>query len=598
MHRTVFARLLTAILIAPLLTVILIPAQPAAAVGLTVQDQTDPGITANTLAQSLAGAGVTISNVTYVGTTQSSGQFQGGLTIIGFDEGVILSSGWAKDVIGPNSSDSTSRSLGTAGDTQLTALAGFSTFDATVLEFDLVPQSSVLTFQYVFASEEYNEFSNTQFNDVFAFFVNGTNCATVPLTGQPVSINTINGGRPLGTNPQNPHLYRNNDVSDGGGTIDTQADGLTVVLTCTSTVNPGVTNHIKLAIADGSDRILDSYVFLKAESFVSSNITLAPETDQNPTGTTHTVTATIIEGGSPASGKVVTFTVTAGPHLGTTGTGTTNASGQAAFTYTGVNEGTDSIKASYVGPQGTVQESNTVEKIWVFEGATTLTLAPAQDSNPVGTQHCVTATARNTAGGPAANVTVRFSVTGSTTTSGTGVTNASGEARFCYTGPTFPGNDTISAYADNNNNGIQDANEPSAVPPATKAWVIPSSSVGCHVTSGGRITAANGDKATFGGNAQDATNPDDTAKGKSQYTDHGPATPLSIHVVTIRSVVCSTDGMSATIYGETSGGTLVQIDVTDLGEPGRDDTYRIRTNTGYDSGEQRLEEGGNVQIHK
>lgn len=34
-------------------------------------------------------------------------------------------------------------------------------------------------------------------------------------------------------------------------------------------MNPGVTNHMKLAIADSSDYILDSNVFLKAESLVS-----------------------------------------------------------------------------------------------------------------------------------------------------------------------------------------------------------------------------------------------------------------------------------------------------------------------------------------
>ena len=82
----------------------------------------------------------------------------------------------------------------------------------------LVPQAALLTFQYVFASEEYNEYANTRYNDTFAFFVNGTNCATVPGTvpPKPVSINTINGGNPFGTNAQNPAFYRNNDLSDGG----------------------------------------------------------------------------------------------------------------------------------------------------------------------------------------------------------------------------------------------------------------------------------------------------------------------------------------------------------------------------------------------
>jgi len=59
-------------------------------------------------------------------------------------------------------------------------------------------------------------------------------------------------------------------------------------------------------------------------------------------------------------------------------------------------------------------------------------------------------------------------------------------------------------------------------------------------------------------------------------------------VTTILAVLSSTDGTSGTIFGQTDDGTLVRIDVKDLGEPGRDDTYRIRTNTGYDSGEQKL----------
>ena len=65
----------------------------------------------------------------------------------------------------------------------------------------------------------------------------------------------------------NPDLYRNNDLQDGGGSINTEMHGLTTVLTCTATVTPGETNHIKLAIAATSDSILDANVFLKSGSF-------------------------------------------------------------------------------------------------------------------------------------------------------------------------------------------------------------------------------------------------------------------------------------------------------------------------------------------
>jgi hypothetical protein len=587
MHRSLFARPVP-LLLAPIVALMIAPAQVMAA-GLTVQDQTTPGVTPTTLAQSLAGAGVTISNVTYAGTTKSSGQFQGGGSIIGFEEGVILSSGFATDVIGPNSSDSTSRDLGTPGDPDLSALSGFPTFNATVLEFDFVPQGSTLTFQYVFASEEYNEFANTQFNDVFAFFVNGANCATVRSTGQPVSINTINGGNPFGTNPQNPGLYRNNDPNDPGATIDTQVDGLTVVLTCNATVDPAVTNHIKLAIADASDPILDSYVFLRAQSFVSSNISLSPLTATNPVGTTHTVTATVLENNEPAQGKEVTFTVTAGPHAGTTGTDITDAVGQATFTYLGVTAGTDTIQASYIDPQGNLQLSNEVEKIWEDNGATSLDLEPASATNPVGTQHCVTATALNSAGAPAPNVVIDFSVTGSVTASGTATTDANGEAEFCYMGPTFPGADVIFAFADNNQNGVQDPKEPSDT--ADKTWVIPPSTAGCKITYGGHITAANGDPASFGGNAKA---PD---KGNNNYQDHGPAAPMHVKMPTVLAVLCDSTDTLGTIFAVTSDGQLARIDVKDLGEPGRNDTYRLQLGGGYDTGEQTLTHGGNIQIH-
>src|SRR5438034_574462 len=84
----------------------------------------------------------------------------------------------------------------------------------------------------------------------------GARVRAAPL---PVSINTLTGGNPCGdpTTWSHPALYRNNDLSDGGGSIDTEMDGLTTVLTCTASVNANLTNHAKLAIADTSDYVLD-----------------------------------------------------------------------------------------------------------------------------------------------------------------------------------------------------------------------------------------------------------------------------------------------------------------------------------------------------
>jgi hypothetical protein len=99
----------------------------------------------------------------------------------------------------------------------------------------------------------------------------------------------------------------------------------------------------------------------------------------------------------------------------------------------------------------------------------TLTLDPAADTNVVDTQHCVTATVKDSSSNPTPGVTVRFSVTGSVTTSGSATTDANGEAIFCYTGPEAPGTDAITAYADTNNNNVQDAGEPTGA--AAKTWV-------------------------------------------------------------------------------------------------------------------------------
>lgn len=224
------------------------------------------GVTAETIAQSLIGAGVTISNVVYTGSNVSVG-IALGMGAIGISDGVVLSSGSVQitngdkgGLVGPNQSDGYSGEFGLPGDADLDALvAPDTTNDAAVLEFDFVPTGSQVAFQYVFGSEEYNEYVNA-YNDVFGFFINGVNCATIG--GAPVSINTINGAVNSGS-------YVNNDPSDGTPAHNTELDGFTTVLTCTANVNPGVVNHVKLAIADSRDDALDSVVIIKQSSFTS-----------------------------------------------------------------------------------------------------------------------------------------------------------------------------------------------------------------------------------------------------------------------------------------------------------------------------------------
>ena len=146
-----------------------------------------------------------------------------------------------------------------AGDADLDTLFPFpyNTYDATVLEFDFVPTTNVIKIQYVFSSDEYNEFANSNFNDVFGFFVNGKNIAKLPDTAN-VTINNINLNH-------HPEYFRNNE-RPGPCPINTEMDGLTTVITSMVSVTPGRLNHMKIAIADAGDYYYDSNVFITATS--------------------------------------------------------------------------------------------------------------------------------------------------------------------------------------------------------------------------------------------------------------------------------------------------------------------------------------------
>ena len=161
-----------------------------------------------------------------------------------------MTSGAATTVVGPNNQSGAGVSNGAAG----TALIAGS-FDASVLTINFTPTGNNISFSYVFSSEEYNEFVNFGFNDAFVFLVNGTNYALIPGTTTPVEINTVNLG-------SNSSFFINN----AGGALNTQMDGLTVVLSFTAPVNNGVANTLQLAIADRGDPIVDSAVFIQGGS--------------------------------------------------------------------------------------------------------------------------------------------------------------------------------------------------------------------------------------------------------------------------------------------------------------------------------------------
>lgn len=197
---------------------------------------------------------------------------------LGLERGLLLTTGDLNWAPGPNDDGgggNFNASNLAPGDDDLDYLSTISgngslSNDACIIELDVFAATNELTFEYIFGSEEYPEFVNQNFNDIFAFLVSGPgiigdpnmgnqlNIAVLPDgSGTPVQINSVN-------NLLNWEYYRNNEISQ---TI--QYDGLTSdflgvkkSLTARTSVIPCNTYHLKLAIADRQDFVYDSGVFI------------------------------------------------------------------------------------------------------------------------------------------------------------------------------------------------------------------------------------------------------------------------------------------------------------------------------------------------
>ncbi|HXB40218.1 MAG TPA: choice-of-anchor L domain-containing protein [Bacteroidia bacterium] len=242
------------------------------------------------LFQSLVGEGIILKSysVSKTPSDEAFGFFEDDKESLGMKKGLIMTTGGISSMCGRNTSTCMSNSrhdspqlrtdvheAPTTRSYELEKLLknGKKTFDACVLEMDIIPTADTLSFNYIFGSEEYDEFVGTDFNDVFAFFISGEgitgekNLAVIPGTDIPVSINTINNGASgtQGRNSSNPGYY----ISNVSGSIAIEYDGLTKLMHIRQPVKPYQTYHIKLAIADVSDNSYDSGVLIEGKSFIS-----------------------------------------------------------------------------------------------------------------------------------------------------------------------------------------------------------------------------------------------------------------------------------------------------------------------------------------
>lgn len=239
---------------------------------------------ANALRDALLGTGVAgVGDATFVGSDLSAGFFSGGSSSIGISSGVVLATGDVTNANGPNQEDGFTSNSSSVGDADLDLEFSTTTLDTTSLTFDFDTDGGDLFFNFVFATEEYNEFANSTFNDVFGFFVDEVNIAMIPGTTTPISVNTINGGHPFGTDAVNSQFFINNDLDDNGGFLSEFGyDGFTNIFTAQSRGLGSGTHTIKLAISDVGDMRLDAAVFLEAGSFQD----VAPEPDPGIGGKT------------------------------------------------------------------------------------------------------------------------------------------------------------------------------------------------------------------------------------------------------------------------------------------------------------------------
>ncbi|WP_162985024.1 choice-of-anchor L domain-containing protein, partial [Mesonia aquimarina] len=238
-----------------------------------------------------------VSNITYstgtdFGSTNGIGYFDATESNFPLESGLIMNSGDVSNSPGPESGGQSDGAFGTwPGDEDLTELiqdiegnATSTSMNATVIEFDFVPFIDQISFNFLFASDEYGTYQ-CSFSDPFAFFLtdsegNTTNLAVVPTTGDPIAVTTVrNEAYNTACGSVNEEFFSTFYGAGGSAPVTAPIDymGHTVSMVAQSEVTPGEQYHIKLAIADRNDSSFDSGVFLEAGSFDIGGIDLGQD---------------------------------------------------------------------------------------------------------------------------------------------------------------------------------------------------------------------------------------------------------------------------------------------------------------------------------
>lgn len=222
------------------------------------------------------------------------GYFHKGTTNFPFEDGIVLATGYAREAGNSAISEDLHGTISMNGDADLAAATNTNINnqrDAVALEFDFVPNSNQVKFNYIFASEEYTGGFPCNYSDAFALLIKPvaggpyTNVAILPGTAGPVSVTNIRpstqfDGSDLSCGALNPTYFGGYNTSS----IETNYNGRVVPLTAIADVTPGVAYHFKMVLSDYNDQSLDSAVFLEGGSFdigikiVDQNGVILPDT--------------------------------------------------------------------------------------------------------------------------------------------------------------------------------------------------------------------------------------------------------------------------------------------------------------------------------
>ncbi|CAM3149560.1 gliding motility-associated C-terminal domain-containing protein [Chryseobacterium flavum] len=200
------------------------------------------------------------------------GYFNKGTANFPFTDGIVLTTGYAKDA-GNIFNSHLGSSPGTGSDPDLVAAINpsYNLLDAVSLEFDFVPNSTQVKFNYIFASEEYtSDYPCSNYTDGFALLLKKvgdptyTNLAVLPGGAGPVSVtNIVPAGNGFSCGPINETYFG----AINNPHVGINYNGRTVPLTAVADVIPGQTYHFKMVLADARDSGYDSAVFLEGGSF-------------------------------------------------------------------------------------------------------------------------------------------------------------------------------------------------------------------------------------------------------------------------------------------------------------------------------------------